>query len=361
MKWPGEVKTMSLKDGMAAICLEMPDKVPRTEYSADFHWELVSKVTGIEVDSKSPSEIQNRAASAFRREWDYGFVWNTLIGADALDSCRTRMGHAEYAAGGTDYSTRVECPFEDPEEAFDFSPEEVYGLPDERQLTARFNEDYRRKMEATPDAVNTTGVYITMISGLLEIFGWDILLMAMGIDAKAFGDTANRYGTWIQHYFNALARCDAPVVKVHDDITWTSGAFARPDWYREFIFPNYKRLFAPLREAGKKIIFTSDGNYTEFIDDIADCGVSGFVMEPSTDMKYVAEKYGKTHSFIGNADTRILLSGSREEIYSEVKRCMDIGKVCPGFIMAVGNHIPPNTPVENCLYYNEIFEKLRNR
>ena len=29
-----------------------------------------------------------------------------------------------------------------------------------------------------------------MISGLLEIFGWDILLMAMGIDAKAFGETA---------------------------------------------------------------------------------------------------------------------------------------------------------------------------
>ena len=78
-------------------------------------------------------------------------------------------------------------------------------------------------------------------------------------------------------------------------------------------------------------------------------------------MKYVAEKYGKTHSFIGNADTRILLSGSREEIYSEVKRCMDIGKVCPGFIMAVGNHIPPNTPVENCLFYNEVFEKLRRR
>lgn len=47
MKWPGEVKTMSFKDGMAAICLEMPDKVPRTEYSADFHWELVSKVTGM--------------------------------------------------------------------------------------------------------------------------------------------------------------------------------------------------------------------------------------------------------------------------------------------------------------------------
>ena len=77
--------------------------------------------------------------------------------------------------------------------------------------------------------------------------------------------------------------------------------------------------------------------------------------------KYIAEKYGKTHSFIGNADTRILLYGSKDDIYREVKRCMDIGKNCPGFIMAVGNHIPSNTPVENALYYNEVFEKMRRR
>ena len=26
--------------------------------------------------------------------------------------------------------------------------------------------------------------------------------------------------------------------------------------------------------------------------------------------------------------------------------------------VAVGNHIPPNTPVDNCLYYNEVYEEL---
>ena len=31
------------------------------------------------------------------------------------------------------------------------------------------------------------------------------------------------------------------------------------------------------------------------------------------------------------------------------------------FVMAVGNHIPANTPVENPLYYNEVFEQLRSR
>ena len=33
----------------------------------------------------------------------------------------------------------------------------------------------------------------------------------------------------------------------------------------------------------------------------------------------------------------------------------------PGFFMAVGNHIPANTPVDNALYYNEIYEQLSRR
>ena len=65
--------------------------------------------------------------------------------------------------------------------------------------------------------------------------------------------------------------------------------------------------------------------------------------------------------FIGNADTRILLSGTKAEIRAEVERCMAIGKNCPGFFMAVGNHIPANTPVENALYYNQVYEELSRR
>ena len=109
------------------------------------------------------------------------------------------------------------------------------------------------------------------------------------------------------------------------------------------------------------MIFTSDGNYTEFIDDIAACGFHGFVLEPTTDMAYIAAKYGKTHAFIGNADTRVLLLGDREDIRREVKRCMDIGKNCPGFFLAVGNHIPANTPVDNALWYNEFYEQMSKR
>ena len=352
---------MSYQDGIAAINLEMPERVPRTEYSAESHWKLVGHVTGLPVDEHSEPSAQAEAARQFMKAWNYDMRWNILVHNSYLTGRKTSMGHAEYAAGGVDFNTRVSCPFGEPEEVLSFDPMEEYGPLDGLQMKGQFEEHYQKSVEFTPDTVNMTGIYITCISGLIEIFGWDMLLLAAGTDPQAFGEMTNRYCQWIGQHFRALAESDVPVVMVHDDIVWTEGPFIHPDWYRRYVFPNYKKLFEPIMESGKKLLFTSDGNYTAFIDDIAACGIHGFVMEPTTDMAYIAEKYGKTHVFVGNADTRILLNGTREDIYNEVKRCMDIGKNCPGFFMAVGNHIPANTPVENALYYNEVYEKLSRR
>jgi len=352
---------MSYTDGMSAMNLEMPARVPRTEYSAHFHWDLIKAVTGLEVRPESPDELKKQAGLAFIKAWNYDFMWSILVSDDVFSEQKTRMGHAVYEAGGTDYDDRITSLFTDPEDVFKFDPWEAYGRFDRREWAEKFSRHYKANCADYPDLVNMTGVYVTCISGLIAMLGWDTLLTAAGIDANKFGEFTNRYCSWVKQFFDALADSDAPVVMVHDDIVWTEGAFLHPDWYRKYVFPNYKKLFAPLLESGKKIMFTSDGNYNEFIDDIAGCGVHGFVMEPMTDMKYIAEKYGKTHVFIGNADTRILLSGTKEDIRNEVKRCMDIGKSCPGFFMAVGNHIPPNTPIENALYYNEVYEQLSRR
>jgi len=352
---------MSFRDGWAALNLEMPSRVPHTEYSVTEHWDVIKAVTGLDVGVESPPELQRQGSLALMEAWNFDFRWSTLISDGDVAECSTDMGHAEYAAGGVDRRDTIHCPFETPEQVLDFDPWEVYGPRDEATLIRRFEESYRRQREETPEQVTMTGVYITLVSGLIAIFGWDMLLLAAGVDQKRFGEVANRYASWIQQYYDALGKADVPVVMVHDDIVWSSGAFISPRWYRSYVFPNYRKLFAPLLDAGKKIVYTSDGDYTRFVDDIADCGVHGFVFEPFTDMAYIAEKYGKTHAFIGNADTRILLRGKRDEIRAEVERCMAIGKACPGFFMAVGNHIPSNTPVDAVLYYNEVYEELSRR
>ncbi len=357
---------MSVEIGMAALTLKTAPRVARTEggYSADRHWDLVKAVTGIEVTSQSSPEEQQAASCAFVKAWDYDYVWSILIYNQIFGDLRTSMGHAVYDAGGTDFRddrAAHNCPFKTPEEVLDFDPWKAYGKIDHAKTVKEFEDHYKSQCKQYPNAVNSTGIYVTCISGFIEIFGWDMFLLAAGVDMKRFGQMTHRYASWMQQYFDALADCNVPVVMIHDDIVWTSGAFMPPAWYREYVFPNYKKYFAPLQDAKKIILYTSDGSYTEFIDDIAGCGINGFVLEPTTDMAYMAKQYGKTHSFQGNADTRILLNGTKEEIYAEVKRCMDIGKQYPGFFMTVGNHIPSNTPVDAALYYDEVVRQMSKR
>ena len=351
---------MSYQDGWDALNLRMPSRVPRTEYSLKSHWGVASAITGINVNSQSDEETKQKASNAIMKAFNYDFDWSTLIYTQVFGNKYTYMGHAVYKGDGSDFKEKGKPLFDDPEDALKMDPWELYGKIDENKAIADFNAHYKHRCETVPNCVNMTGIYVTLMSGLIEIFGWDMLLLAAGTEPDKFGEMTNCYVEWIQQYFNALAKSESKVVMVHDDIVWTSGAFLHPDWYRRFVFPNYKKLLTPLHEAGKIIMYTSDGNYTQFIDDIAPY-VNTFVMEPTTEMEYVAEKYGKTHGFVGNADTRILLSGTKESIRAEVKRCMDIGKKYPGYFMAVGNHIPENTPVDNVLYYNEVYEELSKR
>ena len=352
---------MSLSDGLAALKLQTPPRVPRTEYSVEMHHNLVSAITGMRVDDQTPWPERHKACHALYRAWKYDLFWNVLIHSGEFGDYRTDMGHAVYADKGADYRPVGKTLFDDPDKVLAFDPADTFGIPEHANLVKRFSSHYRSACEGWPDGVHMTGIYVTLISGLIDLLGWDMLLLTAGVDPVGFGDLANRYARWMQHYFDALAASDAPVVMIHDDIVWTAGAFIHPDWYRKYVFPNYKRYFQPLQDAGKIILFTSDGDYTEFLDDVVEVGASGLVFEPLTDMAYFASKYGKTHSFIGNADTRILLSGSKMQIRAEVERCMAIGKKCPGFFMAVGNHIPPNTPVANALYYNQCYEELSKR
>ena len=37
------------------------------------------------------------------------------------------------------------------------------------------------------------------------------------------------------------------------------------------------------------------------------------------------------------------------------------GKTCPGYFLCCSGHLPPNVPVENALYYDQVYRELRER
>ena len=139
---------MSYQDAYAAMHLEMPPVVPRTEYSADFHWPLIKKVTGMEVHENSPAELQQKAGRALRKAWDYSFAWCTNINTEYFGSSQTNMGHAVYREEGTDRNDNIFCPFDDPEEVLNFDPAEHFAMPSHRELVERFNKSYHDSVNA---------------------------------------------------------------------------------------------------------------------------------------------------------------------------------------------------------------------
>ena len=117
-------------------------------------------------------------------------------------------------------------------EVLAFDPWEALDEKDGAALTSRFEAHYRANCQAHDFGVNMTGTYVTLISGFIGLFGWDMLLLAAGTDQERMGALANRYASWMQQYYDALAEADVPVVIIHDDIVWASGPIFRPAWYR---------------------------------------------------------------------------------------------------------------------------------
>lgn len=343
---------MSYSIGRQAINLEMPERVAHTEYCS--HPLLVREVTG-----RDPREDP----SAWRNFYDaieMDIVWFTNDGPPAKGR-RTSMGHSIFQQDGVDLDRGVHCPFKSPEEVLSFDPVEEYGLPDEEERAAYFQSLYEQGQNSYPGQVHPGGYYKTLFSACIDTFGWDMFLSAAPLDYERFDRVLEGFFRITLPNCRAWARTSIPFFICHDDIVWTSGPVFHPEWYRRYVFPRYARLWEPLKEAGKKVLFCSDGDFTMFVDDLARAGADGFIFEPLTSLEQIAGRYGSTKVIIGNADTRILTFGSREEIRREVERCLAAGKPCPGFVMAVGNHIPHNVPIENALYYFELVRQLGRR
>jgi hypothetical protein len=337
---------MSYERGIAAFNLEMTDQVPHTQYITHPAWlDYVRKKKG-------------KPEAGWEELLDFDYVWS-VDGPSWNRGRWTDMGHAVFQADGSDYRLPEESPFTDVEQIYSLDPEEEYGHIDLDEQTEKYRDWCKQSLGR--EYVISGGTYNTVVSFAIAAFGWENLLLAAGTDPERFGEMLNRWADYLMVFVQAWVRTDIEVYHSHDDMVWTEGAIFEPEFYRTYVFPNYRKMWDCARDAGKKILFTSDGNYTEFVDDIAEAGAEGFIFEPTTDLEYVCSKYGKTHVIMGNADCRILMFGSEEDIYAEVKRCMDLGRDCPGFFFAVGNHIPPNVPVESAEACMDAYREMRGR
>jgi uroporphyrinogen decarboxylase len=310
----------------------------------------------------SNDALRRHVGTRLEDAWNMDFLWVTNDGEPWDTRGRaTDMGHADFLEGGVDRREPTPSPFTDVEQVWAFDAVKEYGLPEMEGLVKMSQEAYAKGQADNPNQIFTTGYYKTIVSGAIAAFGWDMLLEAAAEQDK-FETVLDSFFRLTLHYNKAHARSDAKVFIQHDDMVWTAGPFMHPDFYRRVIFPRYRELWKPVKAAGKKVLFCSDGNFTQFIDDIIDAGADGLIFEPLTSLDAVVSKWGKTHVIVGSKlDCRTLTFGTREQIAKEIDETLKLAFDCPGFMFAVGNHIPSNVPVENALFMYDYLSQRWNR
>jgi len=344
---------MSYERGLAAINLEMTDKVPHTEYLSNRQYIL--KRTGIDIDDP---EQGGRAGPEMAKLLDYDFIWSTF--GYNFGTPSGWMGRARYSE--SEELRPAHYDLKTVEEVLSFDAiEQATNIPSIEDLTEAVRQSYANGRAAFPEAVVPGGWYNTVFTWNIVTFGWELFLEAAITDPDRFDKVMEGFFELTMMVVDAHIRAEVPIFLCHDDMVWASGTVFSPDWMRRYVFPRFERMWTPLREAGIKVLFCSDGNFTEYVDDVANAGAEGFIFEPLTSLEYVTEKYGQTHVIVGNADCRVLMTDDAEAIRAEVKRCMDLGKPCPGYFIAVGNHIPFNVPVSAVECYLETYEQMAPR
>lgn len=348
---------MSRQLALDTINLKPTPRFAHTEYSVDYHVDYVTRITGF------PPGDPNRSRKLYEI-WGFDFLWGTNDGLFQDWGNRGRvtdMGHAIYAADGSDLRQPKASPFTTPEEVWAFDPIAEYGLPDFDDQVAAYENQVVNARTNFPDQLQAGGYYKSIVSGAIAAFGWDMLLLACA-DRGKMEKVFDGFYRYTKFHMEAWAKTSVEVVIQHDDYVWTAGAFMHPDIYRGVIIPRFADMWKPLKAAGKKVLFISDGNFCEFAHDMQAAGADGFFFEPDMPFDWMVEHFGDSMCLIGSdVDCRDLAFSPWEKVEATMDRTAELGRQCKGLIWAVGNHMPANIPPSMMDQYIEYLKTIWNR
>lgn len=195
-------------------------------------------------------------------------------------------------------------------------------------------------------------LYTTLFMWGVEWLGWYVYMTAAMMEPKRF-DKMFLEPAFKKSYqlIDILCKAESPFVFCHDDLADARGPVFPPEWYDEFIFPRYEKMWQKIHKAGKKVIFVADGNMEEFLPKLRESGVDGVMLEnPATNFDMIMDVFGDK-IVIGGMDTKLLTFGSPEQIRSEVLKIGKMALANNRLVLSTPGGIHGNIPLQNLESY----------
>ena len=154
-----------------------------------------------------------------------------------------------------------------------------------------------------------------------------------------------------------------------DDLGHQTSSMMSPKTFKELYKPLYAELISHVHSYGMHFWLHTCGDNTPLMDDLVEAGVDVIhpIQKYAMDEYKISREYGDKISFLAGIDVQYLLpEGTEEEVRRGVRKWIDaFYRPEGGLLLAAGNGILPDTPLENIramleeitVYGTEIYRK----
>lgn len=218
-------------------------------------------------------------------------------------------------------------------------------------------EPTRRFVQANPDRYILGHWWYLYYERLWSIRGMQNVLMDF-LDSP--GELKRLTRALLDHHIKAIrgmAACGVDGIFTSDDLGSQRGLMMSPAAFRKVLKPFYAELIDEIHSLGMHFWLHTCGNVLSIIEDFIEIGLDVIHPIQAHTMQYedVVERFGGRISFLVGIDVQHLLpEGTPDEVRQGVRDAVRIFRRPEGgLLLAAGNGIMPETPLENIRAFME--------
>ena len=217
----------------------------------------------------------------------------------------------------------------------------------------RLREEVEAHIASGGDRFIMAGIGFAMFERLWSYQGMEDAMVNLIIEPEFTEELLDRICEFDLRVLDILLEYPLDGIYFGDDWGQQKGLIMGADYWRQFIGPRIRKLYAKVKSKGKFIIQHSCGDIHEIFGDLIDMGLDCYqTFQPEIyDIHAVKEEFGNDLSFWGGISTQQLLPfATPQQVKNETWRLMEVlGKKSGGYISAPTHSVPSDVPPENIL------------